>query len=159
MFLFRSGILSNTENSRHMVKSVLSSIKNVPKCAACMFGKQRRLPTPGTVTHVIKDKIGVLKENNLNPGDRVSIDHFYCSAKGRLFNSIGKTAEENMYCGGLMAVDHASNYIFVQCQKKFTAQETVDAKETFEMHSRDMGVIVQGYLSDKGTAFTSKEFT
>ena len=51
-----------------------------------------------------------------------------------------------MYCGGLIAVDHATNYVFVSCQKKFSAQETIDAKEEFELHSRNMGVIVKGYL-------------
>ena len=50
-----------------------------------------------------------------------------------------------MYCGGLIAVDHATNYVIVSCQKKFSAQETIDAKEEFELHSRKMGVIVKGY--------------
>ena len=37
-YLFRSGVLSNSESSRRMIKSVLSSVTSVPKCAACMFG-------------------------------------------------------------------------------------------------------------------------
>ena len=35
-----------------------------------------------------------LKENNMNAGDEASLDHFYCSVKGRLFNSKGKTKED-----------------------------------------------------------------
>ena len=54
MYLFRSGILSNTEATRRLAKSVLSNVTSVPKCAACMFGKQKRLPSPGTTTKVIK---------------------------------------------------------------------------------------------------------
>ena len=159
MYLFRSGVLSNTESSRRMIKGVLNNITSVPKCAACMYGKQRRLPSPGKTSHIIKDRRGVLKENNLNPGDETSIDHFFSSVRGRLFNSRGKTREENMYCGGLLAVDQASNYVFVYCQRKLTTHETLRAKEQYERHCRDHGVINQKYLSDKGSAFTSKEFT
>ena len=158
MFLFRSGILSTTESSKRMVRSVLSSIKHVPKCAACMFGRQKRLPSPGKTAKIIDDQRGVLKQNNLNPGDEVSLDHFYCSTQGRLFSSRGKTKQEHMFCGGLLAIDHASNYIFVKCMKKFSAQETLQAKEEFELNCRNMGVIVQGYLTDKGPAFASKDF-
>ena len=100
MFLFRSGVLSTSKVSLRMIKGVLSSVKHVPKCAACMFGKQRRLPIPGTTTHVVKDRQGIIKANHLNPGDKVPIDHFYCSSKGRLFNSRGKTKADSMYCGG-----------------------------------------------------------
>lgn len=34
-----------------------------------MFGKQRRLPTPGIKCKIVTEKRGVLKRNNLNPGD------------------------------------------------------------------------------------------
>ena len=43
-------------------------------------------------------------------------------------------------------VDQATNYIYIHFQKKFSAQETIEAKEEFERHSRDMGIIVQGYF-------------
>ena len=109
MFLFRTGVLSNTEAARRQVKAVLANVRTVPKCAGCMFGKQRKLPTPGTKSQLISSKRGVTKQNNLNAGDEASLDHFYCSVKGRLFNSRGKTKEEDMYSGGLMVVDHATN--------------------------------------------------
>ena len=48
MHLFRSGVLSCTESARRKISAVLSNVKSVPKCAGCMFGKQQRLPTPGT---------------------------------------------------------------------------------------------------------------
>ena len=116
------------------------------------------MPIPGTTTKVVKDRQGIIKADHLNPGDEVSLDHFYCSCKGRLFSSRGRTKEDSMFCGGLIAVDQASNYVFVKCQKKFSAQETVDAKEEFELHSRDMGVVVKGYLTDKGSSFAFKDF-
>ena len=158
-YLFRSGVLSNSESSRRMIKSVLSSVTSVPKCAACMFGKQRRLPAPGVKHNTINERIGVLKQEHLNPGDEFSIDHFYSSVHGRLFSSKGKTKEENMFSGGLIAVDQASNYVYVHCLKKLTTHETLDAKEDLEKHCRDNGVVIQRYLTDKGSAFTSKEFT
>ena len=145
IYLFRSGALSNTEKARSMIQRVLSTVTSVPKCAACMFGKQKRLPSPGKTTRLIKERRGVLKENNLNPGDETSIDHFYSSVRGRLFHSKGKTKEENMYCGGLIAVDQSSNYVFIECQKRLTSHETLIAKENYEKHCKDHGVIPQKY--------------
>jgi transposase InsO family protein len=39
-----------------------------------------------------------------------------------------------------------------------TSHETLGAKERFEFSCRDFGVIIQQYLSDNGSAFTSNEF-
>ena len=128
MYLLRSGVLSNTEAARRQVKGILATVKAVPKCAGCMFGKQKRLPSPGTKTHVVKEKSGALKENHLKPGDEASVDHFYCSVRGRLFNSKGKTREENMYSGGLMVVDQATNHVFVHFQTRLTSQETLEQR-------------------------------
>ena len=159
MFLFRTGALSTSTSERRKVKSVLNNVTEVPKCAACLFGKQTRKPTPGKVTKVIQERSGVLKQNHLNPGDEASIDHFVCSVLGRLFTSRGKTKDEDMYTGGMIAVDQASNYIFVGFQKHLNSHETLIAKEKFEREAKDQGVIVQKYLTDKGKAFTSKDFS
>ena len=57
MYLLRAGVLSNTEASRRQVKSILTNVKAVPKCAGCMYGKQRRLPTSGyQVAHYHRQK-------------------------------------------------------------------------------------------------------
>ena len=159
MHLFRSGVLSNNQSSRRRITTVIANVKSVPKCAGCMFGKQRRLPTPVTKTVLNKNTIGSLKKNNLNPGNEASLNHFYCSIKGRLFNSRGRNKEDNMYCGGLIIVDHSTNHVFVHFQKRLTSQETLDGKEEYERYCLSIGVLSQKYLTDAGGAFISKDFT
>ena len=159
MYIFRTGALSTSESERRMIKSVLLNVTHVPKCAACLFGKQTRRPIPGKITKVIQERRGVLKKEHVNPGDEISIDHFVCSVRGRLFNSRGKTKEDDMYEGGLIAVDQASNYVYVGFQQDLNSHQTLLCKEAFERECRDHGVIVQKYLSDRGTAFTSKQFS
>ena len=51
---------------------------NLPKCAACQFGKQINKTKPGKRTNVIKDKIGTLSADQLYAGQRVFVDHFIC---------------------------------------------------------------------------------
>ena len=129
-----------------------------PKCAACEYGKARRQPTKSTIRKPVPERENALKGNILFPGQRVSLDHFVCSAKGRLSFSKGKTPLENMYCGGAIFVDQASGYIFIQSQVTFSSVETLQAKLTFEQMCLSNGVSVVTYMSDNGTAFRSKEF-
>jgi hypothetical protein len=102
----------------------------------------------------VQDRVGALKHNDLHPGQQISVDHFVCSTKGRLFTSRGKTSDSEMFSGGCLFVDHASGYIHVEFQTHLNTHETISAKE-----SRDTGVIPQSYLSDNGSAFTSTGFT
>jgi hypothetical protein len=157
VFLFRSGILSHVESTRRLHASA-SKLTAFPKCAACQFGKQCRRTAPGTTTTAVQDRAGVLKKDHLVPGQRVSVDHFVCHTKGRLFTSKGKTSDDSMYCGGCLFIDHASNYVHVEFQKVLNSHETARAKALFEFMCRDFGVIPQSYLSDNGAAFTSAEF-
>ena len=55
-------------------------------------------------------------------------------------------------------VDHASGFIFVEHQVSLNSHSTLKVKEKFENTCRSYGVIPQEYLTDNGTAFTSKEF-
>ena len=107
-FLMRSGILSNSESSRRL-HTAACKLALPPKCAACPYGQQSRHSAPGTKTTVVQDRAGVLKKYHLLPGQRVSVDHFVCSTKGRLQTSLGKTADNNMFTGGCLIIDHASN--------------------------------------------------
>ena len=110
--LMRSGILAHSEGMRRLHKAA-SSLKNAPKCAACAFAKQRVRSSPGRKITTIHDVAGKLRENTAFPGKEVSVDHFICSCKGRLFTSKGKSTDSDMYCGGCIFVDHCSSYIFV----------------------------------------------
>ena len=131
-----------------------------PRCASCQFGKARRRPAPGdTRQQVNKQREGALCQNDLQPGQRISVDHYVCSSKGRLYSSMGKTHPDKMYSGGAIFVDHASGYIYCHHQTSMTTHETLAAKHTFERHLTDMGVTALSYSSDNGPAFSSKEYT
>ena len=127
-FLLQTGVLSQTEASRRL-HSAARKVINPPKCAACQYGKQHWRPIPGTTpSTVIRDRANALKADNLLPGQRVSVDHFICSTRGRLHTSAGKTRKEDMYCGGCILVDHATGFIHVEHQVHLTSTETLQAK-------------------------------
>ncbi|KAI2496905.1 hypothetical protein MHU86_17598 [Fragilaria crotonensis] len=157
-FIMRTGVLSRSESHRSL-HTAACRIVNPPKCAACQYGKQHQRPAPAKITTVIKDRAGVLKADNLLPGQQVSIDHFICGTKGRLFSSAGRSLNSDMFAGGCLFIDHASNFVHVEFQKHLNTHETLKAKQNFELMARDSGVIPQSYLSDNGGSFTSAKFT
>ncbi|KAI2490134.1 hypothetical protein MHU86_24436 [Fragilaria crotonensis] len=107
-FILRSGVVSKTEESRRL-QTAACRLTSFPKCAACQYGKQHRRPIPGTTpSSIVKDRAHALKTDNLLPGQRISVDHFICSTRGRLLTSAGKTKLDDMYTGGCIFVDHAS---------------------------------------------------
>jgi len=156
--LFGTGALAKSDALKRLHRAAGASTCVSPKCAACLFAKQRRRPAPKGDRHVVSDRSGALRQGNLMPGQEVSVDHFVCSQKGRLFQTRGKESEKDKYCGGCIFVDHASNYIHVEFLQVLTSHATLDAKTSFEAYCRDVGVIPVKFLSDNGSAFTSKEF-
>ena len=157
-FLFRSGVLAHSESARRL-QSAACKLTHPPCCAACQFGKQHRRHAPGAKVTTIQDRAGILKKDHLLPGACVSVDHFICNSKGRLFSSMGKSKEERCYSGGAIFIDHSSGLIHVEFQTHLNTHETAKAKEKFELMCRDNGVIPQQYISDNGSAFTSQGFT
>ena len=155
--LMKSGVLATSEAARRLQRS--ASLLQPLKCAACIFAKQRQRARPGQTTKVNQARSGILRKNNLLPGQEVSVDHFLCSNKGRLFTSRGKTADKQMYAGGCIFVDHASSYIHIELQKTLSSHNTIQAKNAYEDHCRDHGIVPQKYLSDNGSSFKSREFT
>jgi hypothetical protein len=153
----RSGVLAHTESTRRL-HTAACKLTEFPKCVACKFGKQKCRATPGKKSSIVRDKEGALKQDHLSAGQCVSVDHFVCLTKGRLFGSRGKLDQNSMFCGGCILVDHAPNYIHIEFQAHLMTHETLKAKENFELMCRNSGIIVQSYLTDNGSAFTSKEF-
>ena len=49
--------------------------KDMPLCATCMYGKQKKRPDGTTTTSKKPDKIGALKRKVLAPGQVVAVDH------------------------------------------------------------------------------------
>ena len=156
-FLMRSGVLAHSESIRRL-QAAAAKLTLSPLCAACQFGKQKRNAQPGKRSSVVKDREGVLKEEILFPGQKVSVDHFVCSTRGRLPNTFGKEDDTKKFSGGCIFVDHATGYIFTAMQTHLNTHETLKAKEAFERHCRDFGVVIQTYLSDNGSSFSSKEY-
>ena len=107
--LLRSGALATSTAARRLHR--LACKVDLPKCSACQYAKQRLRSTPGKKSTIVTDRAGVICKNISMPGQEVSVDHFVCSERGRLFSSRGKTVDKDMYAGGCIFVDHASNYI------------------------------------------------
>ena len=63
-----------------------------------------------------------------------------------------------MYTGGAIYVDMATNLVHVEFQHHLNTHETLAATVEFEQMCLDAGVIPQEYLSDNGSAFTSKKY-
>jgi hypothetical protein len=156
--LMCTGVLSHTESIRKL-HTAASKLTSPPKCAAYLFGKQTVRTAPGKISSVVKDRSGILKAGNLLPGSKVSVDHFISSVKGRLFSGYDKGSDDNRHVGGCIFIDHASSFIHIEFQSSLSSHETLRAKLAFEQQCRDVGVVVQKYMSDNGSAFTSKEFS
>ena len=156
--LMRTGVLSHTDGTRQL-HTAASKITHPPKCAACLFGKQTIRSAPGTTSAAVRDRAGILKAGNLLPGAEVSIDHFISSVKGRLFQGYDKGSDDSRHVGGCIFVDHASSYIHIEFQTSLSSHETLRAKLAFERQCRDVGIVVQTYMSDNGKAFTAKDFS
>lgn len=74
-FLMRSGVLAKSNNKQKLHQAACS-LTQLPKCAACQYGKQHRHPAPGRVSTIVRDREGVLKDGHLVPGQMVPVDHF-----------------------------------------------------------------------------------
>ena len=129
------------------------------KCEACQLAKARKRPVPKRADVKVDpqpDNMGKIRENDLVPGDMVSVDQYSVTVRGRLIKSkgTGKTS----YSGGTIFYDHASGYIKVSHQTTLGAADTVKSKEKFEREAYQNGRTIKSYHSDNGV-FTAKSFT
>ena len=155
--LLSLGRLAGTEQSKHL--HTQAGKCELPKCASCQYGKQCRRPVPGRVSNQNPVREGALSADNVLPGQKVSVDHFICSTKGRLRHTRGKEAVGEMFVGGALFVDHASKAIFVKEQVTLTGHETLRAKHDFEKWLSNFGHVAQAYHTDNSTAFRNAEYT
>ena len=91
------------------------------------------------------------------PGQNISIDHFVCSQKGVTLTSKGGVNAPG-YTGGSLLHDNASGLIHVEFHKHLNTHETLEGIKNFEAMCLDLGVVPTNYISDSGSAFTSKAF-
>mmetsp|Transcript_15062 Transcript_15062/g.36800 ORF Transcript_15062/g.36800 Transcript_15062/m.36800 type:complete len:509 (-) Transcript_15062:4073-5599(-) len=94
-----------------------------PKCTICQLAKQhRRSPRSDAANEGGSNKNGrrkkekKLMEENLKPGDKVSMDQYISAVPGRLAHTFGKEKSNKQYAGGTLFVDHATGYVFVNHQ-------------------------------------------
>ena len=130
-FLMRTGVLATSEATWHL-HAAACKLTNLPLCSACQFGKQRRRPEPGKTMTVVRERDGALKDRRLLPGQTVSVDHFVCSTMGRLFTSQGCSKDADMYTGGAIYIDMATNLVHVEFQRHLSTLETMAATAEFE---------------------------
>jgi hypothetical protein len=108
------------------------------------------------VSSVLKDHEGALKNDNLFAGQHVSLDHFICGTKGRLFTSMGKMSDSEMFDGGCVFIDSATGFIHLVLQVNRNTHETLNGIHEFEQVCRNHGVVPQLYHSDNASVFTSE---
>ena len=99
--------------------------------------------------------IGKLRRDDMEPGQKVSMDQYVVTQKGRTLVS---TAKDNLkYNGGTIFVDHASGRIFNYNQISLRTGETLIGKRILEREADNIGFRVKGFLADNGI-FTSAGF-
>jgi GAG-pre-integrase domain len=132
--LMRSGMLSFTQRSRNLHTQAAQS-RECPMCAACQFGIQTRRTPPRAQksTAWVTNEHGVAANGDCLPGQRVSVDHFVCSTRGRHFNTRGASSDESqMFMGGCLFYDHATKYVHVSFHSHLNSHETLRSKKDFE---------------------------
>lgn len=127
-----------------------------PLCASCQIARAKRRPTDVATTTVHQEAL--LKVSDLQLGDRVSVDQYESSVRGRLATTRGRESFGHKYAGGTIFCDHDSGFIHCSHQVSLRATETVVSKRAFERAANSCGVKVQKYHGDNGV-FKSKEFT
>ena len=120
------------------------------RCEICQYAKAHRRTTHGKWTQVNEERDGALKSEHLGPGVRVSVDHFESRILWRTRDSYGEPSSDQ-YKGGCIFVDHGTGYLHVEHQLRFSAVETIRAKQSYENMDFEHGVVVQSYLTDSGS--------
>ena len=129
---------------RHSDKVKVVQDGNHSMCASCnCCGKQVRTPSRATVKQQRPDQTGVLKQEQLEPGDCVAVDQFVVRQGGRLFTTSGREREEDRFKGGTIFVDMATGKMFVKFQVSLGTQETLLAKACFEKDAALHGVKIK----------------
>ena len=91
-----------------------------------------------------------IRQNDLRPGDCVSVDQYVCPIRGRLPHTRGKEKDLKRFSGGLMQVDHASGYIQVNSQVSLYGGEILCSKNKFKNLLSGFGVKIKKHHCDNG---------
>jgi hypothetical protein len=128
---------ANDENKQILVpRHTSASACRRPLCAACQVGKQTREGAGAILQTPCRDRQNLLRQVNLAPASKVSIDQFMSATHGRLPHTKGKEAKSTKYTGGTIFVDHSTTYIHHANQVSLRVGETLKAKNTFEKFAK-----------------------
>jgi hypothetical protein len=125
---------------------------SIPLCFACRQAKAKKRPIASERTQDLPSKQHILSRDKLKPGERISLDQYQSSVRGRRYNTAGKERDKEKYVGGTIFYNHASGLILCYHQESLTLR----SKKLFEQECAKHGIAVQSYHTDNGV-FTSQE--
>ena len=114
-------------------------------------------PTEAITEKKMIEKDGVLKAQNLHPGDMVSTDQYVSKQSGHLPHTKGKESEKEWYVGSMIYVNKATGLVFIQHQVSLGVAEMIWGKHLFEREAGTCGVSIRNYHGDNGI-FKVKEY-
>jgi hypothetical protein len=124
----------------------------IPKCAACMFGKATKKPWR---TKIPKNPKLTCRQRNA--GDLVYIDQLISPTPGLVAQMTGRPTTKRYNCATVF-VDHSSDLTFIHLQISTTGLETVEAKKEFEHFAQQNNINISAYHADNGV-FAKTEWT
>jgi hypothetical protein len=108
MFLSRP---ANNENKQILVpRQPSASACSRPLCASCQVGKQMREGAGVVFQTPRRNRNNLLRQANLVPASKVSINQFMLATHGRLPHTKGKEDKSKQYTGGTIFVNHATTW-------------------------------------------------
>ena len=128
-----------------------------PLCQTCQVSKARRRGANTKLSKPNPETTPILRVDDLEPGDCMSVDQYESSVRGRLPHTRGRERQSNRYCGGTLFYDHASSKIFVRHQVSLGGTDAVESKRSVERECLSEGVMPKKYHADNGV-FASKDF-
>jgi hypothetical protein len=129
-----------------------------PLCASCQYGRgHRRNPEPKTQDS-LPSKEKAISHECLNRGDRVYVDRFTVTEKGRLFFSRSYESVDSRYSGDLIFYDAGSSKFVPKTCVSHTANEPAKAKMQYEKHCASYSFLPKAYRTDNGKEFTAQQF-
>jgi hypothetical protein len=100
-FIMQTWVLSQNELHQSLQTTACQIFKPT-KCASRQYGNQHQQRAPVKVTTTIKHWFGVLKAENLVPGQQVSVDHFDAKFLDYFLPAAEKTnsaTRQGTFCG------------------------------------------------------------
>ena len=123
----------------------------IPICAACSYGKATRKPWRNQ-----KPNHHIGSQGTTVPGTCVSVDQME-SPIPRLVAHMKGNPTTCQYNSATIFVDHCSRMGYIHLQENLKADNTLQAKESFERHCDSFGIKIKQYHTDN-RRFAEKAF-